>query len=195
MSKVVTDFEQMYAQVTTEKFLSMQALGGEEPFFIYSFDPVEQALVSSETKRLKKRIEQSGHSVLVINLYEIAMQMLEDRGMLEKVLAKEQSLTKEKLLQTLQNILDVETKIMPYIERLAKENKTSMLLLEGVGEVYPYIRSHTIINNLQKVVMDRPTLMFFPGRFDGTKLNLFNKIHDDNHYRAFNIINYSFEGQ
>ena len=57
MSKVVADFEQMYAQVTTEKFLSMQALGGEEPFFIYSFDPAEQVLVSSETKRLKKRIE------------------------------------------------------------------------------------------------------------------------------------------
>ena len=194
MSKIVDDFEQMFSQVTTEKFLSMQALGGEEPFFIYSFDPAEQELVSSETKRLKKRVEQKGHSVLVINLFDIAMKMLEDRGMLEKILDKEQSLKKEKLLQTLQNMLDVETKIMPYIEKLAKENKTSMLFLEGVGEVYPYIRSHTIINNLQKVVVDRPTLMFFPGRFDGYKLVLFDKVHDDNHYRAFNIINYSFQG-
>ncbi len=194
MSKIVNDFEQMFSQVTTEKFLSMQALGGEEPFFIYSFDPAEQELVSSETKRLKKRVEQKGHSVLVINLFDIAMKMLEDRGMLEKILDKEQSLKKEKLLQTLQNMLDVETKIMPYIEKLAKENKTSMLFLEGVGEVYPYIRSHTIINNLQKIVVDRPTLMFFPGRFDGYKLVLFDKVHDDNHYRAFNIINYSFQG-
>ena len=83
---------------------------------------------------------------------------------------------------------------MPYIQKLAEENKTSMLFLEGVGEVYPYIRSHTIINNLQKIVADRPTLMFFPGIFDGYKLVLFNKVHDDNHYRAFNIINYSFQG-
>lgn len=192
MSKIVDDFEQIFTQITTEKFLSMQALGGEEPFFIYSFEPSVQDLVSSETKRLKKRVEQEGHSVLMINLYALVIDMLKTRGMLDKVLSKEQSLTKDKLLSTLQNMLDVETKIMPEIAKMAEEKKTSMVFLEGVGEVYPYIRSHTIINNLQKVVVDRPTLMFFPGQFDGHKLVLFNKVHDDNHYRAFNIINYSF---
>jgi len=192
MTKVINDFEQIFTQITTDKFLSMQALGGEEPFFIYSFDPAMQDIISSETKRLKKRVEAKGHKVLLINLYELIIEMLKSRGMLEKVLTKEQSLTKDKLLKTLQNMLDVETKIIPQIEKLVKENQTSMVMIEGIGEVYPYIRSHTIINNLQKVIQDRPTLMFFPGKFDGHKLVLFNKVHDDNHYRAFNIINYSF---
>ena len=192
MSKIIDDFEQIFTQVTTEKFLSMQALGGEEPFFIYSFDPVMQDLVSSETKRLQKRVEQAGHSVLVINLYQLTIKMLNERNMLTKILDKEPSLPKSKLLQTLQNMLDVETKIMSEIQKLVDEKQTSMVFIEGIGEVYPYIRSHTIINNLQKVIIDRPTLMFFPGRFDGHKLVLFNKVHDDNHYRAFNIINYSF---
>jgi len=192
MSNTIKDFEKIYNQITTPKFLSMQSLGGEEPFFIYSFDPKEQDLVKVEIERLKKRVEQNGHSVLVINLFDIAIELLKQRGMLDKVLEKEPSLPKKKLLQTLQNMLDVETKIIPYIKKLVDENKTSMLFLEGVGEVYPFIRSHTVINNLQKVVVDRPTLMFFPGNFDGHKLILFNKIYDDNHYRAFNIINYNF---
>lgn len=192
MTKVINDFEQIFTQITTDKFLSMQALGGEEPFFIYSFDPAMQDIILSETKRLKKRVEAKGHKVLLINLYELIIEMLKSRGMLEKVLTKEQSLTKDKLLKTLQNMLDVETKIIPQIEKLVKENQTAMVMIEGIGEVYPYIRSHTIINNLQKVIQDRPTLMFFPGKFDGHKLVLFNKVHDDNHYRAFNIINYSF---
>lgn len=192
MSKIIDDFEQIFTQVTTEKFLSMQALGGEEPFFIYSFDPIMQDLVSSETKRLQKRVEQAGHLVLVINLYQLTIKMLNERNMLTKILNKEPSLPKSKLLQTLQNMLDVETKIMPEIQKLVDEKQTSMVFIEGIGEVYPYIRSHTIINNLQKVIVDRPTLMFFPGRFDGHKLVLFNRVHDDNHYRAFNIINYSF---
>lgn len=192
MSKIIDDFEQIFTQVTTEQFLSMQALGGEEPFFIYSFDPVMQDLVSSETKRLQKRVEQAGHSVLVINLYQLTIKMLNERNMLTKILDKEPSLPKSKLLQTLQNMLDVETKIMSEIQKLVDEKQTSMVFIEGIGEVYPYIRSHTIINNLQKVIIDRPTLMFFPGRFDGHKLVLFNRVHDDNHYRAFNIINYSF---
>jgi hypothetical protein len=193
MSKIIDDFEQIFTQVTTDKFLAMQALGGEEPFFIYSFDPAYQDLITNETKRLVKRIKQSGHSVLVINLYDLAIKMLEERNMLTKILEKEQSLPKTKLLQSLQNMLDVETKIMPEIQKMVDKEKTSMVFIEGVGEVYPYIRSHTIINNLQKVVTDRPTLLFFPGKFDGHKLVLFNKIHDDNHYRAFNIITYSFK--
>ena len=56
MSKIIDDFEQIFTQVTTQKFLSMQALGGEEPFFIYSFDPLVQDVVSTETKRLKKEL-------------------------------------------------------------------------------------------------------------------------------------------
>ncbi len=194
MPKTIDDFEQIFSQVTTEKFLSMQALGGEEPFFIYSYDPNLQDLVSSETKRLTKKIIQKGHKVLVINLFDLVIEMLKSRGMLEKVLDKEQNLSKDKLLSTLQNMLDVETKIMPEIQKRVEQEKTAMLLIEGVGEVYPYIRSHTIINNLQKIVVDRPTLLFFPGKFDGHKLVLFDKVHDDNHYRAFNIINYSFQG-
>jgi hypothetical protein len=111
MSKIIDDFEQIFTQVTTDKFLAMQALGGEEPFFIYSFDPSAQDLITNETKRLVKRIKQSGHSVLVINLYDLAIKMLEERNILTKILEKEQSLPKTKLLQSLQNILDVETKI------------------------------------------------------------------------------------
>lgn len=194
MSNIINDFEQIFKQVTTPDFLAMKALGGEEPFFIYSFDPSQQDLISKETNRLLKRVEQNGHRVLTINLYKLVISMLEERNMLDKVLSKEQTFTKDKLFKTLQNILDVETKIIPQIKRLIEENKTSMVFLEGIGEVYPYIRSHTIINNLQKVILDRPTLMFFPGNFDGHKLRLFNKVHDDNHYRAFNIIKYIFQG-
>jgi len=192
MSNTIKDFEKIYHQITTPKFLSMQSIGGDEPFFIYSFDPKEQDLVIQETKRLKKRVEQSGYSVLLINLYDISIEILKNRGLLDKILEKEPTMSKQKLLQALQNTLDVETKIIPHIKKLVDEHKTSILLLEGVGEVYPFIRSHTVINNLQKIVVDRPTLMFFPGVFDGYKLILFDKIYDDNHYRAFNIINYSF---
>jgi len=194
MPKTIDDFEQIFSQVTTEKFLSMQALGGEEPFFIYSYDPSLQDLVSSETKRLSKKISQKGHKVLVINLFDLVINLLKSRGMLDKVLDKETSLNKDKLFTTLQNMLDVETKIIPEIKKMVDAEHTAMVLIEGVGEVYPFIRSHTVINNIQKVIVDRPTLMFFPGKFDGHKLVLFNKVHDDNHYRAFNIINYSFQG-
>jgi hypothetical protein len=194
MANIIDNFEQIFSQVTTEKFLSMQALGGEIPFFIYAFDPVAQDLVSNETLRLKKRVEQSGNSVLSINLYSVMIELLQERKMLEKVLERESSMTQEKLLKSLHNMLDAQTKIIPYIKTLVESSKTSMVFIEGVGEVYPYIRSHTILNNLQNVILDRPALMFFPGEFDGHSLKLFGKFKDDNYYRAFNISKYKFQG-
>jgi len=192
MSDITNDFEKIFHQITTKKFLSMQALGGEEPFFIYSYEPQYQNTINKEIKRLKKRIKEKGLSYLSINLYDLSIELLKERRLLEKILLKEKVMPKYKLLQTLQNVLDTETKIIPKIKKLIQENKTDMLFLEGIGEVYPFIRSHTVINNLQKIVQDRPTLMFFPGVYDGYKLVLFGKIFDDNHYRAFNIIKYSF---
>jgi hypothetical protein len=66
------------------------------------------------------------------------------------------------------------------------------MLVTGVGEVFPYIRSHNILNNLQKSAKEKPTLMFFPGQYqhsldDGAKLVLFNQL-PDGYYRAFNIL-------
>jgi hypothetical protein len=194
MPKIIKDFEKIFTQATSEQFLNMQALGGEIPFFIYAFDSAQQDLVTSETNRLIKRIEQNGEKVLNINLYNLMVDMLNERDMLSKVLAKEQSLTKEKLHKTLQNVLDVETKIIPKIEKMLEEQKYSMVFITGVGEVFPTIRSHSILNNLQSVILECPTLMFFPGEFDGHSLKLFGKLKDDNYYRAFNISNYKFQG-
>ena len=66
------------------------------------------------------------------------------------------------------------------------------MFITGVGEVFPYIRSHNVLNNLQSTAKDRPTVMFFPGEYTqsletGASLDLFGRLHDDKYYRAFNI--------
>ena len=69
------------------------------------------------------------------------------------------------------------------------------MFITGVGEVFPYIRSHTVLNNLQSTAKDQPTVMFFPGEYkhsleEGASLDLFGILHDDKYYRAFNIFDY-----
>ena len=68
-----------------------------------------------------------------------------------------------------------------------------IVFLTGIGEVFPYIRSHNVLNNLQSVVVGRPMLMFFPGRYEqsntlGSSLVLFGRLKDDQYYRAKNIL-------
>ena len=179
-------YDKLFNNLKKESFLSMSALGGEIPFYIVPYNPAQENDVEQKTKQLKQRLSLEGISTFEINLFDLSLSMLEERGILNKIIDKEQSLSKSKLFKTLQGVLDTETKLIPRIEALAKENPSQMLFLTGVGQVFPFIRSHTILNNLQNYIKDRPTIMFFPGTY-GADLSLFGKLKDDNYYRAFNL--------
>jgi len=77
-----------------------------------------------------------------------------------------------------------------FIEKIAKESdEAEIILITGVGQIYPFVRSHTILNKLHSVIENKPLILFYPGKYDGQKLELFNKLKDDNYYRAFPLIN------
>jgi len=179
-------YDKLFSNLKKDNFLSMSALGGEIPFYIVPYNPAQENDIVQKTKQLKDRLSLVGISVYEINLFNLSLDMLEERDVLDKITSKEQSLSKAKLFKTLQGVLDSETKLIPRIEGLAKENPSQMIFLTGVGSVFPYIRSHTILNNLQNSIKDRPTIMFFPGTY-GKDLSLFGKMKDDNYYRAFNL--------
>lgn len=179
-------YDKLFNNLRKESFLSMSALGGEIPFYIVPYNPEQENDIALKTKQLKQRLSLDGISTYEINLFDLSLSMLEERGILDKVIEKEKSLSKAKLFKTLQGVLDSETKLIPRIEALAKDNPSQMLFITGVGQVFPFIRSHTILNNLQNYIKDRPTIMFFPGTY-GKDLSLFGKLKDDNYYRAFNL--------
>ena len=99
---------------------------------------------------------------------------------------------KDGLLELLQNVLDIKTHLIPAIAERLAQTDYDVLFLTGIGEVFPYIRSHNVLNNLQSTAKAKPTVMFFPGEYrhsleQGASLELFGMLHDDKYYRAFNI--------
>jgi hypothetical protein len=141
-------------------------------------------------------METSGHQLLVINLYDMVLEIIQERGKWDRLLKAETQMDKEKFKAQLQNLTDVETKLIPRIAARIKEKPgLQILLITGVGLVYPYIRTHNVFNNLQKVAKEYPTLLFFPGRYThtegrGSALDLFGELNEDKYYRAFNIEDY-----
>lgn len=182
-----TKFDKLFSRLNSEEFLTMKALGGEIPFYIVPYNPTQENDVIKQIKKLQSRLKTSGTSVFEINLYELSISMLEKRGLLQKIFAKEQSLDKGKLFKTMQGVLDSETNLIPEIGKLCEANPSNIVFMTGIGQVFPYIRSHTILNNLQNWIKDRPTVVFFPGEYDMNALKLFGKMKDDNYYRAFNL--------
>ena len=185
-------FEHLLAVIGSPRFLKMQGLGNEVPFFICPYDPREANEMSKMGKQLINQLKNKGIHVLKINLYDLAIELLKARGIWDRVIETESSLSRDELKELLQGVLDPEKHLIPAIAKKMQQEPFDVMFISGVGEVFPYIRSHTVLNNLQSTAKDRPTLMFFPGEYThsvekGASLKLFGLLHDDNYYRAFNI--------
>lgn len=178
-------FQKLYDIFTNDDFLSMKALGGEIPFYITSYNPTQENEVFKEIDRIEDRLKREGIKTTKIDLFRLSLEMLEKRKVLDKIIQKEKTLTKSQLFKTLTSVLDVNY-IVKEIGKIAN-NDSKIVFITGIGQVYPFIRSHTILNNLQNQIKNKPTVMFFPGIFDGTSLSLFGELKDDNYYRAFNL--------
>ena len=187
--------EHLFKVVTSERFLTKQGLGNEVPFFICPY-PAEEGLSMVEDRiDLITRITHAGVAVLDISLFDLSLSILEERGILEQVLEVEPDTDKGELRELLQSVLDPQANLISKIGAAIEQTPHDVIFLSGVGEVYPYIRSHNVLNNLQSTAKDKPTVMFFPGSYThalatGASLDLFGCLHDDKYYRAFNILNY-----
>lgn len=187
--------EHLFKVITSERFLKKQGLGNEVPFFICPYPAQEGLSMDQDRQDLVTRIGHAGVKVLDLSLYDISLELLEERGILEEVLQIEPETDKSELKELLQNVLDPQEHLIPKIGAEIEATPHDVIFISGVGEVYPYIRSHNVLNNLQSTAKDRPTVLFFPGRYThalatGAALDLFGQLHDDKYYRAFNILNY-----
>lgn len=185
-------YDHLLRVISGERFLNKKGLGNEVPFFICPYPPEEALAMNRMQNQLKNRLEHQGIGVLNINLYDLAINLLKDRGIWEQILDIEKETTKDEIKELLQGVLDPEFHLVPEIGAIMAKASFDVMFISGVGEVFPYIRSHNVLNNLQSTAKEKPTVMFFPGVYTqtlekGASLDLFGRLHDDKYYRAFNI--------
>lgn len=180
-------FSFIHKVVSQERFIRMEGLSGDIPFWIAPYDVKAEQQVNTEIGNLVKKLSNEGIRALAVDLFELSCELVEEHIGLEDMFALEQNMEKLFFIDALQSSINIHERFIPAIsERIAAENP-SMLFIKGVGRVFPFIRSHIVLNNLQSAVKNIPTLMFFPGEYSGKSLKLFNLLEDDNYYRANNI--------
>lgn len=185
--------EHLFSVLSGKRFRQMEGLGNEVPFFIYPYAPEDALEVAKSKKRIKNRLGNAGIRVREVNLFDLSVEILKERGVWERVLAAEPDNDKDEFREMLQGMLDPQIHIAPAIRAKIEDGDFDIFFLTGIGEVFPYIRSHNVLNNLQSVVTGKPMLMFFPGRYEqsdtlGSSLVLFGRLKDDQYYRAKNIL-------
>lgn len=185
-------FDHLLKVMRSGRFLNMEGLNNEIPFYICPFAPRESSEMEKTVHNLISQLANAGIPVCNINLYDLSIALLKERDIWQRILDVEPTVSKEELLELLQGVLDPERHLVPAIEKKLANKRHKIIFLSGVGAVYPYIRSHNVLNNLQSTATHCPTVMFFPGTYThsletGASLDLFGLLHDDKYYRAFNI--------
>src|SRR6056297_3834174 len=185
-------FDYLYNRMSDNHFLNRTQLGDELPFYICPYEPREKFNVMADVKLLKKKLSHQQITVLEFDLFDMTIDQCKARGIWDTIKTGVLELTKEQLKETLQNIMAPDKYLKEMIQERAGQEKHHLIFITGVGEVYPYLRTHAILNNLQSVLRDKPVIIFFPGEYKyhqtkGSTLELFGRSHNDRFYRAFNI--------
>jgi len=193
--------------ISSQRFLEMKGLNNDLPFYVCEYKPAEAIDMERMRRQLTSNLAAKqidclggrGVRVLEINLYDLCVELLkaregsdEGQSVWDQILQIETEIEKDALKELLQNVLDIREHLIPAIATKLEATDFDVLFLSGIGEVFPYIRSHNVLNNLQSTAKTKPTVMFFPGEYrfsleHGASLELFGLLHDDKYYRAFNI--------
>jgi hypothetical protein len=182
-------FKHSLEVMSSQSFLNKDTLGGEIPFWIAPYDVKASKFAEVEIKNLIIKLSNKSISVAVVDLFGASCEIIEENMGLETMFSVEKK-GKPKLLKALQSTINMHERLIPYIVKKRESvPDAKLMIIKGVGSVYPFIRSHSVLNNLHTAIKDIPTVLFFPGEYTGHALNLFGAMKDDNYYRAFNIDN------
>mgnify|MGYP001412657133 CR=1 FL=1 len=189
--RIYERLDKILPRLQEKRFRENKGLGNEIGFYIFDYDPSDELIVREHIKFLKQKInnEDSEIQIKEFDLYEIILEILEDKGYLTKVFEMEKQKGTDHIINAVKKTLRLTHNndlVVEYIRSRVSDN--DIVFLTGVGKAWPIIRSHTILNTLHAVIDHVPLVMFFPGIYDGLELKLFGEIKDDNYYRAFKLI-------
>ena len=187
MASIRERLDKIMGKIKSPSFLENKGLGNEIGFYIFDYDPGDELLVREHIDYLKGALNNATFSrkVIEFDLYEMMIDLLNREGILEELPQIEIEQGSKYLLEALRDIASPEV----YVEQIANQAAGyDIIFLTGIGKVWPIVRSHNILNNLHPVLDKVPVIMFFPGNYDGAELRLFNKLKDDNYYRAFRLV-------
>lgn len=191
MTKTEIDLGKIENEIKKDSFLNSKGLGNELSYYIFDYSPRDELIVRQYLENIKKRDKEigDGYKIVIYDVYDIMIDLLEESEFLENCIEMEKNDGMDYLIESVNSLLKMnedDNYFAKYIEENTPEK--SIIFLVGIGKIFPFVRSHKILNNLHQVFDRAPVVMFYPGKYDGQSLQLFEEFKDDNYYRAFKLL-------
>lgn len=187
---------QVFDRLTSDQLLSGRGLGNEIAFYLFDYPAEAELEVRQFLVTLTGRIasEREDLGVTHLDLLDEVFAYLESRRLLEKSEDLEKRVGTEQLLKNFAGVVSAQ-KLADWLVAAHELPKQDLVLLSGVGRIWPMVRAHSLLNCLHALMTETPLVLFYPGEFDGTSLRLFgdsstssSAASDDPYYRAFSLV-------
>jgi len=181
--------DQIPEKLISDEFLSNKGIGNEIGFYIFDYPAEDELQVRTHIEFLQKHMKKKqAHLKLVhINLLDMLLAYLENRKLLDKAIALQKNKGDAALIKALAGPLHMD-KVSQFIVEAYPIAGQDMVLISGVGSVWPLLRTHSLLNSLHAKLGHKPLVLFYPGEYSGQDMSLFGKIKSDNYYRAFKLV-------
>lgn len=183
--------DKIWGRISDEDFLANRGVANEVRYYVFDYEPCDELIIRDKIKSLKKQNnpDADGFQIVEYDLYDMVIGILEEKGYIDKCIKFEEQKGMEYLYTAVTKMLRLTNDDNLIVNRILENTpNNAVVFLTGVGKVFPFVRSHNIMNNLYQVMDNVPVVMFYPGTWNGQSLSLFGTITDGNYYRAFPLI-------
>ena len=185
MKSLNARLDELTQVIQTSDFLEGKGLSNEVNIRFFCYDPKDEMAVREHVVKMKEN-KKFGCRLVERNLYEIFLLICEKLEIMNQIEEMEREEGSQNLLDQLRSTVEIEDFAVE-IDNFERSPK-DVLLLTGVGDVFPFMRVHSLLEALQPRFSDTPILVMYPGEFTGTEMKLFNLLESNNYYRAFKLL-------
>lgn len=183
---LVDRLNQIIPRLEDPALLANHGIGNEVGFYVFDYPPEDEITVRGHIDLIKRHFEKTNMiRIIEINLFDVLLDILKGKKVLDKVQASELQWPQQKLRSNLAPLTRVEVVVSQIVQRVGQDH--DVVFLTGIGSAYPLIRGHEVLNNLHDKLDRKPLVMFYPGKYTMQELVLFG-ILEANYYRAFRLV-------
>lgn len=185
MSDISLRLDKLKKLIQTEDFLFGRGLSNEVNIRIFCYAPSEEMTIKYfvDTLLQDRTIVCNIHHY---DLYKVFLEICDDKKIISSIPSVEYKRGTRFLLKQLISIAP-NTAFVNKMLFSPQEIGKDLILLSGVGDVFPFIRVHNLLEAMQPH-FSIPILVLYPGKYEDAQLQLFGKLPPNSYYRAFNIV-------
>ena len=172
-------------------------------FYVFQYDPEKEYEIQRQIQDLKDSLERPNNFIdlLALDIYEEFIEFLKEQEIwgttfLEEVLNTDkvdpdgatkmltEQANSEEFLKRLHE------KILAH-KKIDDDKQRPFIIFYGMGKMYPYLRTSTMLAKYEQYNLssEYKIIVFYPGQKDGNSYRLFNRLYDQNTYRATLLLN------